>query len=114
MSFTSDKPDTARRSRLFSVSSSFNRFTWSPFRPPYSLRHQLPSLRSFGPHPQLAGLVPSAHQPAEASQQSLQPYASSFPSSRPPPSKTYIGEDHFKGGRSVRAMLAARVFFLAG
>ena len=30
----------ARRSREFSVSSSFKRFTWSPFRPPYSCRYR--------------------------------------------------------------------------
>jgi hypothetical protein len=31
---------TARRSLPFSCSSTFNRFTWSNFRPPCSLRHR--------------------------------------------------------------------------
>jgi hypothetical protein len=60
----------------------------------------LPLHQSFGPHHQPHGPVTSEHQPAEASKQSLQPYASSFPSPNPPLSKTYIREDHFKGGRS--------------
>ena len=39
ISFFSVKSDTARRSRAFSASSSFMRFTWSTFSPPYSWRH---------------------------------------------------------------------------
>ena len=46
------------------------------------------------------GPVPSAHQPAAASQRSLQPYASSLPSILSSIRKTYFREDHFKGGRS--------------
>lgn len=34
------RSETARRSRAFSASSSFRRFTWSPFKPPYSERHR--------------------------------------------------------------------------
>src|SRR5690606_33608913 len=40
ISFSSVRSDTALRSRSFSFSSSFSRFTWSPFRPPNSLRHR--------------------------------------------------------------------------
>ena len=36
ISFSSVRSDTARRSRVFSASRSFSRFTWSPFSPPYS------------------------------------------------------------------------------
>ena len=36
ISFSSVSSDTALRSRSFSFSSSLRRFTWSPFRPPYS------------------------------------------------------------------------------
>ena len=32
--------DSPRRSRAFSASSSFNRLTWSPSSPPYSLRQR--------------------------------------------------------------------------
>ena len=38
ISFSSVRSETARRSRVFSASSSFNRLTWSPFRPPYACR----------------------------------------------------------------------------
>ena len=34
------RSETARRSRAFSASNSFRRFTCSPFRPPYSERHR--------------------------------------------------------------------------
>src|SRR5690606_18421426 len=34
ISFSSVRSETALRSRSFSFSSSFSRFTWSPFRPP--------------------------------------------------------------------------------
>ena len=40
ISFSSVRSETAFRSRSFSFSSSFSRFTWSVFRPPYSLRHR--------------------------------------------------------------------------
>src|SRR5690606_23569067 len=40
ISFSSVRSETALRSRSFSFSSSFSRFTWSPFRPPNSLRHR--------------------------------------------------------------------------
>src|SRR5690606_37881275 len=40
ISFSSVRSDTALRSRSFSCSSSFSRFTWSPFRPPNSLRQR--------------------------------------------------------------------------
>src|SRR4029079_16428146 len=41
ISFSSVSSDTALRSRSFSFSSSLRRFTWSPFRPPNSLRHRV-------------------------------------------------------------------------
>jgi hypothetical protein len=37
---SSVRSDTARRSPAFSASSSFTRFTWSPFSPPYSFRQR--------------------------------------------------------------------------
>src|SRR5690606_36778584 len=40
ISFSSVRSETALRSRSFSFSSSFSRFTWSPVRPPNSLRHR--------------------------------------------------------------------------
>ena len=40
ISFSSVRSETARRRRRFSASSSFRRLTWSPFRPPYSVRHR--------------------------------------------------------------------------
>ncbi|RHZ92315.1 hypothetical protein D1122_19875 [Cereibacter sphaeroides] len=40
ISFSSVRSDTAFRSRSFSFSSSFSRFTWSDFRPPNSLRQR--------------------------------------------------------------------------
>ena len=40
ISFSSVRSDTAFRSRSFSFSSSFRRFTWFVFRPPYSFRHR--------------------------------------------------------------------------
>ena len=40
ISFSSVRSDTAFRSRSFSFSSSFRRFTWSVFSPPNSLRHR--------------------------------------------------------------------------
>src|ERR671912_1193787 len=36
INFSSVRSETARRRRAFSASSSFRRFTWSPFKPPYS------------------------------------------------------------------------------
>jgi hypothetical protein len=36
ISLSSVRSDTARRSRVFSVSRSFSRFTWSLFNPPNS------------------------------------------------------------------------------
>lgn len=38
MSFSNVKSETALRSRSFSFSRSFRRFTWSDFSPPNSLR----------------------------------------------------------------------------
>ena len=40
MSFSSVRSETAFRSRSFSFSSSFSRFTWSVFSPPNCLRHR--------------------------------------------------------------------------
>ena len=40
ISFSSVRSETAFRSRSFSFSSSFSRFTWSAFNPPNSLRHR--------------------------------------------------------------------------
>ncbi|MGE4167849.1 MAG: hypothetical protein AB7E67_17870, partial [Xanthobacteraceae bacterium] len=51
----------------------------------------------------------SAHQPAEASQRSLQPYVSSLPSILSSVRKSYFREDHFKGGRSVEQFANAEL-----
>ena len=40
ISFSSVRTETTRRRRCFSASSSFRRLTWSPFRPPYSVRYR--------------------------------------------------------------------------
>jgi hypothetical protein len=48
-------------------------------------------------------LVPSAHRPAAASLQFLQPYAASLPSISSSIRKSYFREDHFKGGSSNSA-----------
>lgn len=40
ISFSCVRYDTPYRSRSFSFSRSFKRFTWFVFRPPYSLRHR--------------------------------------------------------------------------
>jgi hypothetical protein len=40
ISFSSVRSETAFRSRSFSFSSSFRRFTWSDFCPPNSLRYR--------------------------------------------------------------------------
>jgi hypothetical protein len=37
---SSVRSDTARRSLVFSASSSLSRLTWSPFSPPYSERQR--------------------------------------------------------------------------
>ena len=40
ISFSSVRSDTAFQSRSFSFSSSFRRFTWFVFKPPFSLRQR--------------------------------------------------------------------------
>ena len=40
MSFPNVSSETAFRSRSFSLTSSFSRFTWSVFNPPHPLRHR--------------------------------------------------------------------------
>src|SRR5262249_34766315 len=82
VSMSTVKSETAWRSRLFSSSRSFRRFTCSLFSPPNSWRHRNTSPRS----PQSGGLRPPCsgparpeHRPAAVSRRSLQACITSLP-----------------------------------
>ena len=86
MSLFSVKSETALRSRLFSSSRSFRRFTCSVFSPPNSWRHpdntSPRSPRSGGLHPPCSGPARPEHRPAAVSQRSLQACIKRHTSSR--------------------------------
>src|SRR5262249_36632057 len=104
MSLSSVRSETALRSRLFSSSRSFRRFTCSVFSPPNSWRHRNTSprsRRSGGLRPPCSGPARPEHRPAAASQRSLQACIASLPLQSSWMSKTYLKSDHFNGGGSV-------------
>src|SRR6516165_3365382 len=104
MSLSSVKSETALRSRLFSSSRSFRRFTCSVFRPPNSCATDNTSPhspRSGGLHPPCSGPARPEHRPAAASRRSLQACIASLPLQSSWMSKTYLKSDHFNGGGSI-------------
>src|SRR5262252_6645473 len=102
MSLSSVKSETALRSRLFSSSRSFRRFTCSLFSPPNSWRHRSPrSPRSGGLRPPWLAPARPEHRPGAASQRSLQACIASLPLQSSLVSKTYLKSDHFNGGGST-------------
>src|SRR5262249_3299307 len=103
MSLSSVRSETALRSRLFSSSRSFRRFTCSVFNPPNSCptdNTSPRSPRSDGLHPPCSGPARPEHRPAAASRRSLQACIASLPLQSSWISKTYLKSDHFNGGGS--------------